>query len=585
MTSYTPKYFLNDNENAVKRSLLSYVKISKDFQVLEGFNKVVVLSNSDKEVKLISGGGSGHEPAHVGYIAQNMLDGAVCGDIFSSPSVAQVKSAILALSSKGESNNILLIVKNYTGDRLNFGIAAEKCRTLGIDVEVLVVNDDVSFSMESKAKQARGLAGVVLVHKILGSLKNRSLKEVKKFGQKVVNSIGTIGVSFDECLLPFTKRNNEDDFSRLSPSDGLVEVGMGIHGEPGKKKISFTGCKDLVQHMLQQILDRAVLQELKTSRKAVLLVNNLGCVTDIEMEIILKEALAWAAENNIILMRIVSGKALTSLRMHGFSLSLLVAEFFSTEEWGCCLSGLDEVTDAPGWNNLKYIKCETRIIPIEKPVDSWEEKKDGMQYPLSDSISRKLYNSVQTAAKKLLQERDEINRIDKMLGDGDCGSTFAKGAALILKLKPNSFQSVENILLSAISICEQMGGSSGAVLTLFFMGAMNSLKASTEDASKLLIHLLQQGNETIQKHAGTEVGMRTLFDILKEFEILLTNKEDGVVEKLKIVLDNTTTMEAKAGRTMYLNLEQVKQTKLPDPGALAVFLFIESFYSTFYQPK
>ena len=240
------KFFINKPDNVVNESiegLLTDPNLTK----LDSFPEVRVVTRKEidtSKVAVISGGGSGHEPMHAGFVAKGMLTAAVCGDIFASPSVDAVLAAILAVDSE---KGCLLVIKNYTGDRLNFGLAAEQARALGHKVETVIVGDDIALGEDT---QQRGLAGTLLVHKVAGQLaeEGKSLDEVTKAAKKVAESAISIGLSLTEGQ----KFNNPEE-SRLDKTE--AELGLGIHGEPGVDVIKMDQADALVQKAVDKLKD------------------------------------------------------------------------------------------------------------------------------------------------------------------------------------------------------------------------------------------------------------------------------------------------------------------------------------------
>jgi len=223
------KFFINEPQNVVNEAIegiLTDPKLTK----LDNFPEVRVVLRKEidaNKVSVISGGGSGHEPAHAGFVGEGMLTAAVCGDIFASPSVDAVLSAIVATTGD---QGCLLVIKNYTGDRLNFGLAAEQAREMGYKVETVIVGDDIALGEDV---ERRGLAGTLFVHKVAGYLAEagKDLEEVAAMAQKVASQTWSIGLSLEEG-----KKFEHPEPSRLEDSE--AELGLGIHGEPGVEKIS-----------------------------------------------------------------------------------------------------------------------------------------------------------------------------------------------------------------------------------------------------------------------------------------------------------------------------------------------------------
>lgn len=264
--------FINTREQLVTEAIDGLLATSGGILTrLDGYPhiKVVCRSDTDKsKVALISGGGSGHEPAHAGFVGTGMLTAAVCGEVFASPSVDAVLAGILAVTGDA---GCLLIVKNYTGDRLNFGLAAERARALGRKVEMVVVDDDIALP---DLPQARGLAGTLFVHKIAGAAAEagQSLEQVSAAARIVIEKIASIGMSLDTCTVPGSKKED-----RIAT--GNAELGLGIHGEAGVEQVSFDNAKNAMKMVLEKLTPHL------NKGPVVALLNNLGSTTPLEMSV------------------------------------------------------------------------------------------------------------------------------------------------------------------------------------------------------------------------------------------------------------------------------------------------------------
>jgi alcohol/geraniol dehydrogenase (NADP+) len=239
------RFFFNDRKQLVNEAIegillsaphANLVKLDIDPAI-----RIVARSDWDKSrVAVISGGGSAHEPAHAGFVGKGMLTAAVCGDLFASPSVDAVLNAIVAVTGD---RGCLLIVKNYTGDRLNFGLAAEKAKRYGLKVEMVIVADDIALPDN---KQPRGIAGTALVHKIAGyaAEQGKSLSEVRDIAQQACDNLWSLGVAMQTCNLP----GSDDEEGRIK--QGHVELGLGIHGEPGASVVDTQNSKAIIDTLV-----------------------------------------------------------------------------------------------------------------------------------------------------------------------------------------------------------------------------------------------------------------------------------------------------------------------------------------------
>lgn len=276
-----------------------------------------VLARKDAPVKnkvaLISGGGSGHEPAHAGYIGKGMLDAAVLGEVFTSPSVDQVYEGIKAVDS-GE--GVLLIIKNYTGDVLNFEMAAELAEAEGIQVAQVIVNDDVAVEDSSFTTGRRGIAGTVFVHKISGAKAEMggTLEEVKTVAEKVVNNVRSMGMAISPCAIPAA---GEPSFTLLEDE---MEVGIGIHGEPGIERKAITTADEIASELVEKILNDL---DIKKNEEVAVMINGLGATPEMELFIINKKVQEILAEQEIKVYQTFVGEYMTALEMGGCSVTLL----------------------------------------------------------------------------------------------------------------------------------------------------------------------------------------------------------------------------------------------------------------------
>ncbi len=243
----------------------------------------------DAQVAVISGGGSGHEPAHAGYIGRGMLSAAVAGEVFTSPSSNSVYAAIKAVAGKP---GALLVVKNYTGDRLNFGLAAEMARAEGIPVEMVIVDDDVALKGTEQATGARGLAGTVFIHKLTGAAaaEGRSLTEVAAAGRAAVESLATMGLSFSAGTSPVVGKPS------FELGEDEIELGLGIHGEPGVRRTKIESADQLTETLLVEILKHG---KFGGGKRVAVMVNNLGSTTEMELAIVVRHAVRVCRERGI----------------------------------------------------------------------------------------------------------------------------------------------------------------------------------------------------------------------------------------------------------------------------------------------
>ena len=309
------KKIINQPENVVKEMLAGMEKAHPGMiEIIPGTQAVVRADAPIKgKVALITGGGSGHEPAHGGFVGQGMLDGALAGAVFCSP---PLDDAIATLERCDGGAGALFIIKNYTGDILLFDMAEEEAADRGIPVKKVLVTDDVAVENRAGTTGRRGVAGTVFVHKIAGAMadKGASLEEVHRVAEKVVNNVRTLGMATSPCLVPGRDKPN------FELALGDMEVGIGIHGEPGVKREPLATAHDLVTEMMEKIVNDL---PYTAGDNVAIMVNGMGATPLMELYVIFNEAEAYLRERKISIHRSYVGEYMTSLEMGGFSITLL----------------------------------------------------------------------------------------------------------------------------------------------------------------------------------------------------------------------------------------------------------------------
>lgn len=307
------KKFINNPQDVETEMIMGMVKAYPQYvKKLDCGNVVVRSTKKEGKVALISGGGSGHEPAHGGFVGSGMLDAAVAGPVFTSPTPDQIYEGIKAIATDA---GVFMVVKNYTGDVMNFEMAAEMAEMEGITVKHVVTNDDVAVKDSLYTVGRRGVAGTIFVHKIAGAKAEAggTLDEVAAVAQKVVDNVRTMGAAIAPCIVPAA---GEPGFSL---ADDEMEVGIGIHGEPGVRKEKVKPVNEIVDELLGQILADI---DYAGSEVAVL-VNGAGGTPGMELFVINNHVADVLAEKGIKVYKTMVGNYMTSIEMQGFSISLL----------------------------------------------------------------------------------------------------------------------------------------------------------------------------------------------------------------------------------------------------------------------
>jgi ATP-dependent dihydroxyacetone kinase len=537
-------HFVNAKENIVAEALEGFLLTvgRPELARLDGFPGTKIIINrkhNPSKVAIVSGGGSGHEPAHAGYVGKGMLSAAICGEIFASPSVDAIMAGILAVTGKA---GCLLIVKNYTGDRLNFGLAAERARALGKKVSMVIVADDISIEGHASPRE---IAGTILVHKVAGYFaeKGRSLAIVTEKANAVAKSIVTYGISLSSCNVP------GNAYEQRIPQ-GMAELGLGIHGEPGAQVIQFNSVQQAAELVRTKLFEKS-----KASRSYAMLINNLGATTGLEMSVV-----AWALLSGVGAGKIthVVGPAplMTALDMHGFSASLIpVTREIST--------ALGYAVEPSAWPGLRKV-LKTKPQAVHKNLNI---------KPHAATKNDTVLNLLVAACDGLIAVESHLNELDGKIGDGDTGSTIA-AAARALKQDVDTLPLAQfDRLCHAISnkLLAAMGGSSGVLLAILFSAA----SAASFEGRYWTIALLE-GMNKVKEYGGAKAGDRTMIDALEPaLQALANGKTLQVAAGLaRQGAEITASMhKAAAGRASYVRSDILNG--IVDPGAEAVAVLFE----------
>ena len=534
------KQFMNSKDQLVTEAIDGLLRTSAGkLARLDGFPHIKVVTRTDwdrSKVALVSGGGSGHEPSHAGFVGQGMLTAAVCGDVFASPSVDAVLAGILAVTGKP---GCLLIVKNYTGDRLNFGLAAERARAFGLKVSMVIVDDDIALP---DLPQARGVAGTLFVHKIAGAMAEAGadLDTITDAARTVIKGAISIGMSLDTCTVPGSPKED-----RISA--GKAELGLGIHGEAGIEQVNFTGARSAMQMVAEKLLPH-----MGAGDHAALL-NNLGGTTPLEMSI-LTEELARSPLAARVKWIIGPAAMMTSLDMHGFSVSLLPVD-------AAQVASLPPPTAPPAWPGRAPVG-EVTVKPLPDGLAPIQP------VPSAHPARRALLDR---CCKALIACEADLNLLDAKSGDGDTGSTLAGASRALLSALDRLPLADPTQLYRAIGmeLSQTMGGSSGVLLAIFFAAA-----GDASASGKTWIGALTAGLDRVCQVGGAAPGHRTMIDALAPALAALPQGVQVAAKAAREGADATAQMtRAKAGRATYLAADKLKGHN--DPGAEGVARLLE----------
>jgi len=516
------------------------------------------------------------------------LTAAVCGTVFASPSASQVRQAInLVDNDKGT----LIVVKNYTGDILNFGLAKEHYAAAHPEkankVKFVIVADDVAVGKtQGSIVGRRGLAGTCLVYKIAGALAHRgaSLDEVYNTAQYVTSRLGTIGVGLEHCHVPGTA------VPEIHLGAQELEIGLGIHNESGFRRVSpVPPLNELIPSLLEMIISTSDAERsfvpFKDGKqdRVVLLVNNLGGLSALELGAVTGETTRALDASGIKVERILSGSFMSSLNMPGFSITLLLlpgANETSAPSSDLILSLLDQETSTPGW--VWSSKARPSVVAATSRAAPASDYTKGDTKLKAENPT--IFNqALKKACEALVAAEPEITRMDSIAGDGDCGLTLKAGASAVLKKLEEGVITGEDVVGSAITIADvaenNMGGTSGALYSIFFSALAQNLITSasgSEATSTTWEKALRGALDRLYTYTRARPPSRTLVDPLAAFVSNLPQGFAFAVKAAGSAAEETANLAAKAGRSAYVEGERLRAEKIPDPGAWGVRVVLEA---------
>ena len=568
-STITSKYFTNSKDEIIKDSLTGGLLSNPNLIYYPQYNFIYDKSQlNSNNVRLVCGGGSGHEPSHSGYVSKGMLTCAVCGDIFSSPSCKNIINAIEKIYSD---NGVIVIVKNYSGDVINFSLACEIFKNNNKKVDMIIVDDDISLVNlnneieENSFNRRRGLCGTVLLYKILGDLavQGYSFEELLNYGKNIVKSLYTVGVSLTTCIPPFSHINSNE----LMKNDEF-ELGLGIHGEKGKERLKYNNVNDVIKIIFEKCFNSNIKKESFDKMKdVVFVVNNLGCLTLIEMNIIIKSLFDYVynlKDKQYNVHRIIYGNIMTSLDMRAFSITImnLNENDFTNLNKNKILYSIDsKVHRTCIWNIIKnpneqYNKVLKNQILFDKKPETKEQ-----------NLNNKTYLLIKNLFTFLQSKQEELNTLDKKVGDGDIGTGMYNAIGKSLEnLKYYDFEndfknSIKNI---GEDIGAGFGGTSGPLYMSFLIRASDFLENKFENNKiENYLNSLFNGSEMISRVGKAKVGDRTMLDYLIPMSKLLLNcKSFDEVKKVfnenrNKLLEDVKKLQSKRGRSSYLDGQEV----------------------------
>ncbi|KAF1958024.1 dihydroxyacetone kinase-like protein [Byssothecium circinans] len=581
------KHFFSSPEGMVVHMLTSLTTRNKHM-ALDAPNRVVYnTAHPPSQVTIISGGGSGHEPAWSGFVGDGMLSAAVCGDIFASPSTKQIMAGIRNVPSDV---GVILCITNYTGDMLHFGLAREKGQALGYKVDVVCMAEDAALGREKSGKVGRrGLAGNLLVIKLIGaaSQKGWAFEQCRKIGELGNSQLVTIGASLDHCHVM-----GREAFEHI-PDDAYV-LGMGIHNEPGLHTVSpMPSATDIIKEMLKYLLDPAdtdrAFISITSKDNIVMLINNFGGLSGLELEALTNLTLKILKSDwDIVPTRIYAGILETSLNGQGFSITLgnmsgmATAMGVSDDD---IIALLDAPTNAPAWPKNNYVPVTVSQEMQDRRQKAHAKANEGHETSKGPATPPTLLPALRKACNAGITAEPTITQYDLQMGDGDCGEAVSGVCKSILANLDAVGSNPPPLLPFLESIgenVEDVGGSLGAILSILVTAFTNALSNLTTKASKPLdISTVSEAAglalENLKNYTAAREGDRTVMDVLIPFVGSLVESQD-LAKAVGVARDRakeTAGMKARFGRATYVGDDAGERSRIPDPGAYAAAVWLE----------
>jgi triose/dihydroxyacetone kinase / FAD-AMP lyase (cyclizing) len=441
-------------------------------------------------------------------------------------------------------------------------------RAEGISVEMIVVDDDVALKGTEQATGARGLAGTIFIHKLVGAAaaEGKSLAYIAAMGRAAVESLATMGVSFSAGTSPAVGKPS------FELGEHEMELGLGIHGEPGVKRTRLQIAEELTKTLLAEVLKHGRFGD---EKRVAVMVNNLGATTEMELAIVARHAMSFLESKGITVERIYAGTFLSSLDMAGISITVLGIN----DEW---LRWLDAVTTAPAWPNAPKQRPGKPQAQIAAEVSTKVSSPTGRG--AQSEAGRKTKQAIEAACKALLGVESELTEMDRVTGDGDLGTSMGRAAKAVqvavglypLDDVPATIRAIGHTLR------RELGGSSGPLYGVLFLRCGSILEKSGATGLAQWAEVLDQGCRAISELGGAEPGDRTMLDALDPFVKALWKRVGGkepreailaAVEAAERGVEATTRMKPRLGRSSYLG---DRVLGYPDPGAKAVAVWLRA---------
>lgn len=568
------KKIINKPEDVVLEMCKGMVLAHTELNLIEKYKVIKKEQINKNKVSIISGGGSGHEPAHAGYVGKGMLDAAVCGDVFASPSQIQIYQAIKETASD---KGTLLVIKNYSGDMMNFKNAAYLAEEDGIQVDYVKVDDDIAVQDSLYTVGRRGVAGTVLVHKIAGAAAERGydLPKVKEAAENAIANVKSIGIGLTSCTVP------AKGTPTFEIAEDEMEFGVGIHGEPGIRREKIISADELAERMVTALLKEIGIEDGKG--EVAVLINGFGSTPLQELYLLNHSVIRELSRRKVTIARTLVGNYMTAIDMAGASISIMKLD----ENLKSLLS---EECDTPALRikgEVPAVTYDEIIGTVEAPKVSYEVQTN-KEYSVVTENRLTLNNiifMVDQMSECIIRNEIPFCELDSHAGDGDFGMSVAKGFKQLKsewhEILENKSNDIGNFLEAcSIVIMEHCGGASGPIWGSAFRAAGKNTESKTELTLAEFAEMVQASVKGIQATGersfgrGAVVGDKTLIDALVPYADTLTSSaaegeslKHALVKAAEAAVEGAKSTEQIVARMGRAGTVGERSLGYPDAGA------------------
>lgn len=562
-------YLHNEPQDFAKESHEGFASAFGSWVALVRGGVVRRVRPTNGQVAVVIGGGSGHYPAFGGLVGAGLAHGAALGNVFASPSTQQIYNVAKSASNGG---GILFSYGNYAGDVLNFNQAQDRLRSEGFEVETVAVTDDIASASKEEIHKRRGIAGDLAVFKVAGwaAEQGMNLQEVAAIANRANDRVRTIGVAFSGCTLPGATT------PLFSVADGIMEVGMGIHGEPGLYSMDRPTADELAGILVEKVLSDLPQGVLPKGARAAVILSGLGRVKYEELFVLYRRVSQLLEEQQITIVEPEVGELVTSFDMAGVSLTLF---------W------LDDQLEQ-GWlapaNTPAYRKGSVAIASAEgqeffDPATVEQKLMVGTVSSQTEAI--KVAKAIEVSHLLIDAEADELGRLDAIAGDGDHGIGMQRGVTAAHRAAQQAVQAnagAAALLNSAADAwSDHAGGTSGVIWGVILSSIASQIDNESEITADQLSQGLNQALQNVKNFGKAQVGDKTLIDTLEPFALAF----EAAVASNKSIAESWSEASAVAMKAALSTKDLVpkigrarphaqKSVGTPDPGALSMAMII-----------